>query len=197
VVYSVAVLVNGSIFSFMRKKLKPVPSLVSAPPLVHGSSSLEIGTPSSQTLNQHPSTSGPSCSQVDDAPTTAPTILFPTHIVSQLRAAVHQIPDSIPEATESNPLSSFARDPTKVFDPRMKSADLWEGFLNLFMKSNLRWDTSIPAAHLVQRGDLGLSALLRFVKYFVLEQGVNWELFDGKLNHLMEEVDRMSVWSSS
>jgi hypothetical protein len=65
-----------SIFSFMHKKPKPVPSLVSAPPLVHSSSSLEIGTPSSQTLNQHPLTSRPSCSQVDDAPTTAPTILF-------------------------------------------------------------------------------------------------------------------------
>jgi hypothetical protein len=86
---------------------------------------------------------------------------------------VHRIPDSIPEATEGNPLSGFARDPTKVFNPRMKLADLCEGFLNSFMKSNLGWNTSIPAAHLVQRGDLGLSALLRFVEYFVLEQGVN------------------------
>jgi hypothetical protein len=93
---------------------------------------------------------------------------------------VHRITDSIPEATGGNPLSGFARDPTKVFNPRMKLADLWEGFLNLFMKSNLGWDTSIPAAHLVQHGDLGLSALLRFVEYFVLEQGVDWELFDGK-----------------
>ncbi|KAF8056026.1 hypothetical protein FPV67DRAFT_686987 [Lyophyllum atratum] len=177
--------------SFMHKKPKPVPSLVSAPPLVQASSSLEIGSPSSQTLDQRPATSGPSYSQADDAPATALTILSPAHIVSRLRAAVHRIPESVPEAVEGDPLSGFARDPTTVFDPKTKSADLWEEFLNSFMKSNLGWDNSIPAAHLVRRGDLGLAALMRFVEYFVLEQGVDWELFDGKLNHLMEEVDRI------
>jgi hypothetical protein len=47
--------------------------------------------------------------------------------------------------------------------------------------------------NLIKRGRHGLDGLANFVTHFVIEQGVNEALFEGKMSHLMNKLEEMSV----
>lgn len=175
---------DGSILTFLRKKPTAVPPLTSAPPMVYS-----VSNPVMHALDLSSTILPLPEARMEPVPTR--TSLPPTHIISRLRVAIARIPVTVPEATASDALSGFSGDPALLADSSLGSDDLWENVLNSLIKTYLGWGEE--GTDLVRRGHLGLSGLLRFVEYFILERGVSADLFDGKLNHLMRGVENMLV----
>ena len=65
--------------------------------------------------------------------------------------------------------------------------------LNGLLKSVLGWVTEGDMDKVIQRGRKGLDGLANFVKHFVVKRGVSIGLFEGKLAHLMSELERKRV----
>ncbi|KAF9455979.1 hypothetical protein BDZ94DRAFT_1302808 [Collybia nuda] len=119
--------------------------------------------------------------------------MSPTHVIQRLRAAANQLPLSVAEGTPEDALAGFAEDPKSLTDPTMGPDELWEEFLNAKLKAHLGWGVESSGAELVRRGSLGISGLLGFVEYFIMERGVSVALFEEKLNHLLEEIDTILI----
>lgn len=117
----------------------------------------------------------------------------PTHVIQRLRAAANRLPSSIAEGTSKDALAGSAEDPKSLTDPAMGPDELWEELLNAKLKAHLGWGAELSGAELVRQGSLGIFGLLEFVEYFIVERGVSAALFEGKLNHLLEEIDIMLV----
>ena len=97
---------------------------------------------------------------------------------------VKDLPESIPEASESDKLAVFGRSPKDFDDPVLNADDLWEAMLNHVLKSALDWGTD-RINEVICRGKWGLDGLVEFATYFVNERGVSEGLFEGKLGNLM------------
>jgi hypothetical protein len=106
---------------------------------------------------------------------------------------IDKLPDTIPEATEYDKLAIFAGNPATYDDPSLDGNDLWETSLNSTLKSVFGWETEEDLESLIRRGRNGLDGLAGFVKHFVIKRGVNEELFEGKMSHLMTKLEEMSV----
>lgn len=183
-----------SILSFLTKKPVPVPSQVSTPARVQGTTfhapNSNVGTP-----GPVPNIKRVSVSSIKDIPPPLEAItaqLPTTGILQRLHAADRQLPESVPFGTWEDTLAVFAIDPAQLVDPTMEANCLWEEVLNGMMKNVLGWADQ-PVCGLVRRGEFGLSGLLRFIEYFMLKRGVSAGLFEGKLSVLMSEIDNMLV----
>jgi hypothetical protein len=113
--------------------------------------------------------------------------------IAKLCHLIGNLPKTIPEATEYDKLAAFARDPADYDIPGLDADDLWEESLNNHMKSVFGWGTEDDMENLIKRGRHGLDGLANFVTHFVIEQGVNEALFEGKMSHLMNKLEEMSV----
>lgn len=162
----------------MKKKPAPIPSQVSAPAPIQGTTFY-----------------APNISDIEDIPPPLEAISPQspqTGILQRLRAAEGRLPASVPLGTRTDALAAFAIDPAQLVEPTMEADSLWEEVLNGMLKSVLGWADQ-PVHGLVRRGEFGLSGLLRFVEYFVSKRGVSAGLFEGKLSVLMSEIDDMLV----
>jgi len=61
------------------------------------------------------------------------------------------------------------------------------------MKSVFGWRIEDDMKNLIRCGRHGLDGLANFVTHFVVKRGVNEALFEGKLSHLMNKLEEMSV----
>ena len=71
----------------------------------------------------------------------------------------------------------------------MDADELWETTLNSVLKSTLGWGMEGNIDEIIHRGKWGLDGLVNFAMYFVEEQGVSIELFEGKLSNLVETLE--------
>lgn len=173
---------DASIFSFLRKKPAPVPSTVSAPPLI------QLPLPRNDLL----SLLEPSVPLVPVATENSVSSTLPaTHIITRLRTAIAQLPSTVPEGNDEEPLAAFSGDPSLLAEPDTSPDELWEEVLNGMMKRHLGWGPITDTGGLVRRGKKGLDGLLQFVEYFVLQRNVDASLFEGKLTSLMDVLDAM------
>ncbi len=121
----------------------------------------------------------------------------PVHgdLVNRLHDMIEKLPDTIPEATEYDKLAAFAGNPADHDDPSLNADELWEFTLNGILKSVFGWGTEGDMENIIRRGRKGLDGLSNFVRHFIVKRGVNEALFEGKLAHLLNKIEEMSVTS--
>jgi len=123
----------------MCRKPSTVPPLVSAPPVICGTSHDQWSS-NHQTLP---------IETLIPPNNDEPQLLPPNHIISQLCAGVHHILASVPDAQADNVIARFGGDLMALADPIMGTDDLWEEVLNLMMKRHLGWREEILGTDLV------------------------------------------------
>ena len=114
-----------------------------------------------------------------------------TNFLEKLLYLIKHVPDTVPEATEYDKLAVFAGHPGDFDIPNLSVDDLWEEVLNKVLKSALGWGDKENMENLIQRGKKGLDGLANFVKHFVVKRGVQVALFEGKLAHLVDALEKM------
>jgi hypothetical protein len=119
--------------------------------------------------------------------------LSTNNFIRKLQRLVKDFPESIPKASQSDKLAVFGGNPQGFDDSAIDADELWEVILNNILKSTLGWGTEGDMDELICRGKRGLNGLVKFVTYFVEKRGVNSVLFEGKLEHLMEAIEKRSV----
>ncbi|RXW21059.1 hypothetical protein EST38_g4790 [Candolleomyces aberdarensis] len=173
---------NASIIGFLKPKATLVTSQASAIPRSHPIQSSFASEPiTSQNLSQ------PYVPTEIQAAEANPAL----DLVSRLWNLVQRLPSSVPEASEDDALAIFAGDPQALNNATSASEDLWEEVINGMLKHSLGWGTETDIKNIIQRGARGVEGLLNFVEYFVESRGVNEALFEGKLTHLMDEMDKL------
>ena len=100
------------------------------------------------------------------------------------------LPDTIPEASDSDKLAEFGQDPAKFDNKTFNKDDLWEE-INPRLKRILGWGIEGNMKDLIRRGRKGVEGLAIYARYFIEERGVNESLFEGKLSHLMIALEEM------
>ena len=108
-----------------------------------------------------------------------------------LQNLVRDLPESIPEALEFDRLAVFGGTPKEFDDPALDADELWETTLNSVLKSTLGWGMEGNMNEIICHGKWGLDGLVNFATYFVEEQGVSRELFEGKLTNLVMALKEM------
>ena len=103
---------------------------------------------------------------------------------------IENLPASIPEASDYDSLAIFSGNPADYDDPNLSADELWETKLNGLFKSALGWGTEGDMDNIIWRGQKGLDGLANFVKHFVVKRGVSRDLFEGKLTHLMNKLEK-------
>jgi len=110
-----------------------------------------------------------------------------------LQGLVKGLPENIPEALQSDKIAVFGGDSKGFDDPTIAADELWEVVLNNILKSMLGWGTEGNMDEIIRHGKWGLDGLVKFVTYFVEEQGMNAVLFEAKLEYLIEAIKKTSV----
>ncbi|GLB44007.1 hypothetical protein LshimejAT787_1501910 [Lyophyllum shimeji] len=175
---------NASIMSFLRPKPVPVPSTVTAPALVGGAGASLLSEPAreAEEILLAPSHASPS-SKPDEVP-----------ILQMLRVLVSRIPDTVPEATHDDALAVFGGDPASFIDPEpeMDGDDIWQGMMNATLKRVFGWQTEVDLTTVIKRGPLGMDGFVRFIEYYIVDRGVPAALLEGKLEHLLDTLEKMA-----
>jgi len=172
---------NGTILNFLKPKATIVPSTVGSPTPVH---SYTLHPQSATNTSPDDLLQGIS---LKPQPVSEPTV---NNFIHTLQNLVKDLPESIPEASESDRLAVFGGSPKDFNDPTLDADDLWETMLNCVLKSALGWGTDGNMDEVIRRGKWGLDGLVKFATYFVNERGVSEALFEGKLANLMIALKR-------
>ena len=176
---------NTSLFNYFKGPKAPaMPSAIirSEPIQSHRSTPLQVIDASPVVLNQHKR----SLADSDNVP-----VPIFKNILEEFRYYLNNLPDSIPEAAYDDKLvDALAGHPEIHTNPTLQGDELWEGGLNVFLKSVLGWGTDEDVGSLI-KGKKGLERLFDFVKYFIVKRGVSEGLFQGKLTHLFEGLRKM------
>jgi hypothetical protein len=112
-----------------------------------------------------------------------------TQLLRDLEAAVGQIPDDLPRATQAHRLSVFAADPRSCV--AKDGEDDWL-VLNSMLKGAFGWgETEMAAAipEMLNRGEMGLDGFVEFLKFFVVERALEGALFETKVDALVKELN--------
>ncbi|KAF8159901.1 hypothetical protein B0H34DRAFT_843620 [Crassisporium funariophilum] len=175
---------DGSIVSFLKRKVGAVPSTVASttPVSTNHESAQTPGEDTSPII----STSSPQRELTFRAAQPEPGVS--NDFVSKLRTLVKNLPQSIPEASQFDKLSVFGSNLRDFDDASLSADDLWETGLNDVLKATLGWGKDGNMDQIIRRGKWGLDGLVNFVAYFIEERGVSEGLFRGKLDYLMEEL---------
>ena len=107
-----------------------------------------------------------------------------------LQDLVKDLPASVPEASEYDKLAVFGGSPKEFDDPTLDAEELWEVTLNSVLKSTLGWGMEGNMDNIIHCRKWGLDGLVNFATYFVEEQGVSGELFEGKLTNLVTALKK-------
>ncbi|KAF8962782.1 hypothetical protein BDZ97DRAFT_2020851, partial [Flammula alnicola] len=110
-----------------------------------------------------------------------------------LQHLIRSLPDTVAEASDYDDLAIFEGNPEDFDDPSLNADELWETVLNQCLKSALGWGTEGDMDTIIRRGRKGLDGLMNFIRYFVIKRGVSEALFEGKLSHLMKELEKRSL----
>ncbi|KAJ7183864.1 hypothetical protein C8R46DRAFT_1186739 [Mycena filopes] len=165
---------NGAISTWLRPKTAPVPSTVAAAPLIHPAIS-----PHSQILIPAPSASAPPSTRTLDPPRS---------LLKQLQAAIEMLPVTIPEATESDALAVFGRDPSQDVDSEIPPLEVYE-HLNPLFHAAFGWKMTLAeTSQVLKRGRWGLDGLLCFMQYFVHQRGVREQDFAAKIHQILDAM---------
>ncbi|KAI9432593.1 hypothetical protein H4582DRAFT_2132159 [Lactarius indigo] len=117
-------------------------------------------------------------------------------LLNKLEAALTRIPDSVPLATSEHWLSIF------LADPHSCVASLEQGLeedfeddwmvLNSMLKTAFGWGESEMQENtkeMLNRGAHGLDGFIQFLKYFILQRGLEGAMIETKVNGLLCEID--------
>ncbi|KAF5325601.1 hypothetical protein D9611_000599 [Ephemerocybe angulata] len=169
---------------------KRVPPLVPTSTTATPTPSVEAQLPP---LLPHSAAAGPSRQPSTPISTNEPSATTSTKltckVARELKELTDGLLDTVPESTEADKIHVFAKDPLLFDNPAVDSEDLWQEVINGMLKSVLGWGTEI-GEDVIRRGS-GVIGLVRFVEYFVVEQGVPEALFEGKLGGLLEAMRQM------
>lgn len=113
--------------------------------------------------------------------------------IKKLSELAKNLPDTIPEASDSDILAEFGQDPANFDDKTLDKDSLWEEEINPRLKRVLGWGTEGDMKDLIRRGRKGVEGLVIYARYFIEERGVDKALFDGKLSHLMVALEELCV----
>jgi hypothetical protein len=117
-------------------------------------------------------------------------------LVHWLEAAVDRIPCSVPHAAPDHRLTTFAIDPHACVDNLEPDEDDW-AIINPIFKTSFGWgelETRAAVPHMLNRGVHGLDGFLRFLKFFVVQRGLEAVLFETKVELLISELERQYVY---
>jgi hypothetical protein len=128
-----------------------------------------------------------------DAHIPSTTPLGISSFIKKLSDLAKNLPDTIPEASDSDKLAEFGQDLANFDDKTLEKDSLWEEKINPCLKRVLGWGTEGNMKDLIQRGRKGVEGLAIYTRYFVEERGVDERLFEGKLSHLMITLEEMCV----
>jgi len=112
------------------------------------------------------------------------------NFISKLWRLVTNLPQSILEASEFDKLAAFGGDLRGFDDPTISTPDLWEMDLNEVLKVTLGWGKEGDMGEIICCGKWGLDGLVNFMAYFIEECGISEGLFKGKLDYLIEELEK-------
>jgi hypothetical protein len=180
---------EGSLMSFFKQGQKPTTNqaTVMSMPVFQSTAAIQAGQDEPIQHFDVPATS-PSWRAAEGLRTRT----MSASLLGQLERAISCIPNTIPEATDGDPLASFPLDPASIAAPDLHGDELWEEVLNGFLKSVLGWGSDERALSAkIRRGEKGVAGILRFVKYFVEVRGVDERLFEGKLSALLEAMEKL------
>lgn len=93
------------------------------------------------------------------------------------------------KASDYDALTIFSARPSDFNDTSIPSGELWEEVVNKILKSAFGWGVEGNMDNIICRGRKGLDGLADFAKYFIVKQGVNEALFEGKLLYLMTALE--------
>ena len=170
---------NASILDFVKKKPAAVPSLAAPAPLITNTPFPRLESQPRTEERTHPM-----------SPLLAPSA-YDVPLLTRLQDLILRLPGSVPEATENDHLAVFGQDPRHFDDPEADGEGLWEEVINRVLKDALSWGMEREMSTIIRRGRNGMGGLHAFVEYFVRQRGVDPALFEGKLERLMKEMERM------
>ena len=100
-----------------------------------------------------------------------------------------RIPNDIPSATPEDCLSVFAVEPSACV-AETEEED-WP-ILNAMFKSSFGWGEAEMAAaipRMLKRGEYGLDAFVKFMKYYVVQRSLQGVMFEMKVEALVKELE--------
>ncbi|KAJ7720113.1 hypothetical protein B0H16DRAFT_1793815 [Mycena metata] len=158
---------NGSLKSFFTKKTAPiakfVKSAVRAPLPIHGTG---VSTP-----RVAPAAASGAESSHGGA-----------------SRGVELLPSTVPVATQDNPLSEFAGQPTEYVSQSTPPGELWEELAPHFHRVFGYGMELEERKRMIQRGSAGLDGAVRFLDYFIRERGLEGGMVEAKIEQLIEAV---------
>jgi len=177
---------NGSVKSFFTKKTAPVAQFVKTavrvPSPIHG-------TPAS---TPKPTPAAPSSAAKSNAGLATSRAIL---LLDQLCAHVEILPSTVPVASQDNPLSEFAGQPTEYVSQSTLPSDLWEELAPYFHRVFGYAMELEKRRRMVQRGWAGLDGVVRFLDYFIRERGLEGAMVEVKIEQLIEAVQSVYVVS--
>ena len=174
---------NGTLLNFFTK---PKPSLV--PPTIPSVPLIQSHAIPRERAPDTVATVTPGDAHI---PSNTPLIISP--FIKKLSNLTKNLPDTIPEASDSDKLAEFGQDPANFDDNTFDKDNLWEEEINPRLKRVLGWGTEGNMKDLIRRGRKGVEGLVTYARYFVEERGVDERLFEGKLSHFMIALEELCV----
>jgi hypothetical protein len=110
--------------------------------------------------------------------------------LARFQYLIKNLQKSIPEALDYDKLAIFGARPCNFDNTSILSDELWEEVVNKVLKSTFGWGIEGNMDKFICRGRKGLDGLAEFVKYFVVKQGVDEALFEGKLSYHMHALEK-------
>ncbi|KAJ7706534.1 hypothetical protein B0H16DRAFT_1439225 [Mycena metata] len=181
---------NGSLKSFFTKKTAPiakfVKSAVRAPSPIHGTG---VSTPRAA-----PAAASSTESSIT---VTRPAGSRTIQLLDQLCAQVELLPSTVPHASQDNPLSEFAGQPTEYVSESTPPGELWETLAPCFHRVFGYGMELEERKRMVQRGSAGLDGAVRFLDYFIRERGLEGAMVEVKIEQLIEAIQSVYVVSEA
>lgn len=106
---------------------------------------------------------------------------------------MERITVNVPRASANSPLAGFAANPMSYIGPE---AEDWEILLGPMIKSAFGWgvdENRAAVKGMMRRGEYGLDGFHDFMKHFVVHRGLKSELFESKVEVLIEELESVCV----
>ncbi|KAJ7814764.1 hypothetical protein B0H14DRAFT_3746965 [Mycena olivaceomarginata] len=177
---------DSQISAFFRPKPTPIPSTVVAPAPVRVFAKSAPAPVVPLPLNRSRPFSEP------------PRPRFtPGSLLGRLEAAIKILPPTVQEATDSDALAAFGRDPSQYVDAEVPALEVFE-HLNPIFHTTLGWAMPVEeTAQLLRRGVMGVDGLLRFIAYFVEERGVREQDFAAKIEQIIDAIHFLTQNSDS
>lgn len=166
-------------FSGPRKA--PVPSTVPTPPLLTPMPRSRAPKPSRSLSNLSP---GQPQSNTPDLPNIP--CENAAKILSDFRARIDSLPETVPIAPPDHPLARFSGDPTGSVPDGEDAWEIWNPQLDTILQRS-----PDELRSLVVRGEHGLHGLCSLLEYLARYHGIGGGLLEGKVMRLMNAMNEV------